>query len=222
MTDPVSSTTATNQNVQSATNAAATSAITSDFETFLRMMTAQLENQDPLNPIESADFAVQLATFSGVEQQVKTNELLEDLGNQMELSSIAELAGFVGMEARASVPVRFEGAPVDLSVELANNADGGDLVVRDSFNREVQRLALSPGTTEARWVGLDENGTQLPWDTYSFEVESRLGDEVIETRGAEIYAPVIEARIVNGQAQMVLGGGFSVNSDEVTAIRQPQ
>ena len=46
------------------------SALSSDFETFLRMLTTQLQNQDPLNPVDSADFAVQLATFSSVEQQV--------------------------------------------------------------------------------------------------------------------------------------------------------
>ena len=44
--------------------------ISSDFETFLRMLTVQLENQDPLDPTDSADYAMQLATFSGVEQQV--------------------------------------------------------------------------------------------------------------------------------------------------------
>ena len=47
--------------------------LSSDFETFLKMLTVQLENQDPLNPVDSADYAVQLATFSGVEQQVQTN-----------------------------------------------------------------------------------------------------------------------------------------------------
>jgi flagellar basal-body rod modification protein FlgD len=54
-------------------------AISSDFNTFLRMLTVQMQNQDPLDPIDSADFAVQLATFSGVEQQVRTNELLGQL-----------------------------------------------------------------------------------------------------------------------------------------------
>ena len=42
-----------------------------DFQTFLKMLTTQIKNQDPLNPMEGSDFAVQLATFSGVEQQVQ-------------------------------------------------------------------------------------------------------------------------------------------------------
>lgn len=79
--DPVTTTrTATPQPSGSAQTA---TAIASDFETFLRMLTTQLENQDPLEPVASQDLAVQLATFSGVEQQTQTNSLLEDLGSQM-------------------------------------------------------------------------------------------------------------------------------------------
>ena len=59
---------------------AETSLIGNDFNTFLVMLTTQLQNQDPLNPIESSDYAVQLATFSGVEQQVRTNQLLQEIG----------------------------------------------------------------------------------------------------------------------------------------------
>ena len=54
-------------------------AISSDFETFLKMLTVQMQNQDPLNPVDSSDYAVQLATFSGVEQQAQTNDLLKGL-----------------------------------------------------------------------------------------------------------------------------------------------
>jgi flagellar basal-body rod modification protein FlgD len=55
--------------------------ITADFQTFLQLLTTQLKNQDPLNPMESTEYATQLATFSGVEQQVRTNELLESLSS---------------------------------------------------------------------------------------------------------------------------------------------
>jgi flagellar basal-body rod modification protein FlgD len=69
------------QTPQSPNQTTRSKALTSDFETFLRMLTVQMKNQDPLNPIESSDFAVQLATFSGVEQQVKTNDLLTKLAD---------------------------------------------------------------------------------------------------------------------------------------------
>ena len=80
--------------------------ISSDFNTFLRMLTVQMQNQDPLNPIDSADYAVQLATFSGVEQQVRTNQLLADMQGKFSQLGMAEMAGWIGKEARSAAPVR--------------------------------------------------------------------------------------------------------------------
>ena len=83
--------------------------ISSDFNTFLKMLTTQLKNQDPLNPMDNSEYAVQLATFSGVEQQVKTNTLLESLGTQLGLSGLSTYAGWVGKDARADMPVWYSG-----------------------------------------------------------------------------------------------------------------
>ena len=74
----------------SSTGASKGSVLSSDFETFLKMLTTQLENQDPLNPIDSTDYAVQLATFAGVEQQVLTNDLLESMGGNSGLGGLAQ------------------------------------------------------------------------------------------------------------------------------------
>src|SRR5690606_25523957 len=97
--------------------------IDSDFETFLVMLTTQMQNQDPLNPIQSSDYAAQLATFSGVEQQVKTNTLLESLSTQLGLSGMAQMAAWVGMEARVTAPVLFEGTPLTLYPAPADGTD---------------------------------------------------------------------------------------------------
>ncbi|MEM1422077.1 MAG: flagellar hook capping FlgD N-terminal domain-containing protein, partial [Pseudomonadota bacterium] len=53
--------------------------ITSDFDMFLQLLTAQLENQDPLDPADPTEFVAQLATFSSVEQQISTNDKLDQL-----------------------------------------------------------------------------------------------------------------------------------------------
>src|SRR6056297_3909166 len=79
-------------------------ALSSDFETFLLMLTTQMQNQDPLNPLESSEFAVQLATFSGVEQQVKTNDLLGSLLSGLASSGMAQMASWIGREARTDGP----------------------------------------------------------------------------------------------------------------------
>jgi len=195
--------------------------ISSDFETFLKMMTTQLENQDPLNPLDSAEFAVQLATFSNVEQQVRTNVLLEELGAQIGLSGMSEMAGFVGMETRVKAPARFTGAPVELSIDLAEGADGGVLVVKDEAGTELQRLAVDTGARFHLWNGADDQGVPFAPGNYSFEVESYEDDEVIDVSQAEVYARVEEARLEKGATVLLLDSGVTVPADSVTALRYP-
>ncbi len=104
-------------------------AIDSDFETFLRMLTVQMQNQDPLDPVKSEDFAVQLATFSSVEQQVLTNNLLESIIGQNVVSSMAQYAGWVGMEARAPVPGYFQGDPITVNTDPLAIADTVTMII---------------------------------------------------------------------------------------------
>ncbi|MEM7719206.1 MAG: flagellar hook capping FlgD N-terminal domain-containing protein, partial [Pseudomonadota bacterium] len=195
--------------------------ISSDFETFLLMLTTQLENQDPLNPIESQDFAVQLATFSGVEQQVLTNDLLSDLTSALGATELSELAGWVGMEARVTTPVAFDGAPIDVAVEPAPGSDQAQLIVKDEFGREVSRegVPLSGGTFS--WVGRDTSGQPLPPGNYSLELSSISRGEVTNVQTAPHYARISEARQGLDGTNLVLEGGAIVLSDSVTALREP-
>ncbi|QDC11150.1 flagellar basal body rod modification protein [Oceanicola sp. D3] len=195
--------------------------INSDFETFLKMMTTQLQNQDPLNPLDSADFAVQLATFSNVEQQVRTNVLLEELSAQMGMTGMSELANFVGMETRVTAPARFTGQPIEMTLDLASEADAGVLVVTDEFGIERQRLMIDSSAPFHVWQGVDDSGTLFADGTYKFSVESYAGEELIATTQAQVYARVEEARLENGETMLLLNSGVTVPASSVTALRFP-
>lgn len=219
--DPLSPTTSTAPPSASEGSDQGTTAITSDFDTFLRMMTVQLQNQDPLNPIESSDYAVQLATFSGVEQQVQTNDLLRSLASQMTTDGLAQLAGWVGMEAQTTEPVRFTGAPVTLSVSPDPFAESAELIVYDDRDIEMQRLTLDPGQTAFDWSGNGANGQPLPEGSYRFDVVSyALGQETARSPAAS-FSRVTEVRAQDGQNQLVLGSGAVVSTGAVTAVREP-
>jgi len=141
-----------------AASASDQSVISSDFNTFLKMLTAQIQNQDPLDPMSSQDFSTQLATFSGVEQQVKTNDLLASLGQQMGIMGMAQLASWIGLDARAAAPTYFDGSPISISPNPAATADKAVLVVRDGDGNEVQRHEFTPSTDEIQWAGVKDNG----------------------------------------------------------------
>ena len=87
------------------------------------MLTTQVENQDPLDPIKTEDYATQLAQFSAVEQQTKTNDLLEVLNAQFGQMGMAELANWVGMEARVEAPASFDGGAIAVAASPVTTAE---------------------------------------------------------------------------------------------------
>jgi flagellar basal-body rod modification protein FlgD len=199
-----------------------TSKITSDFDTFLRMLTVQMQNQDPLNPIDSADYAVQLATFSGVEQQVRTNQLLADMQGRFSQLGMAEMASWIGKEARSPAPVRYDGTPVTLSPNPAVGANRAVLAVMDAQGNLVSREEIPVSAEPYQWLGAGIDGNPLPPGTYSIALESLNGETVIATTPVEHYARVIEARGGTSGTTLMLEGGVEVLATDVTALREPQ
>lgn len=193
--------------------------ITSDYTTFLKMLTTQLQNQDPLNPIESSDYAVQLATFSGVEQQTRTNQLLETLGGQFNVLGMAQMAGWVGQEARVDAPVWVDGDPVTLSPNPAAGADRATLVVKDSRGTVVSRQDIPPTADPYSWTGLGIDGLPLPEGSYTLSLESYRNDELLTQTAVEHYARILEAQGGATGTNLLLEGGVKVPADKITALR---
>lgn len=194
-------------------------AITSDFTTFLKMLTTQMQNQDPLNPIDSTDYATQLATFSGVEQQVRTNTLLSDLGQQFGLLGMAQLAGWVGQEARSAGPVWMGGTPVSVQLDPATGATRTMLVARDAAGNIAAREEVPVAAGAYQWLGGDMAGNPLPAGQYRLTVESWNGDQQLATTPVQSYARITEARNGPDGVTLLLEGGITVKATEVTALR---
>lgn len=203
------------------TSSKSTKAGSSDFETFLRMLTVQMQNQDPLNPVDSSDYAVQLATFSSVEQQVKTNDLLAALAEQLGTGGMGQYADWIGKDVRAAAPVYFDGTAVKLHTTPAAEADDAVLIVRDATNHEVFRTQIDPAGGDIEWSGVGQDGKTFLTGTYSFQVESYANGELISSDTAEAYAGVSEVKIDSGEMIVVLNGGIEVPASAVTAIREP-
>lgn len=203
------------------TPATASSGLTSDFETFLKMLTAQARYQDPLEPIDSTEYAAQLAQFSMVEQQVQTNDTLSALFTQMNSSNMANLASWVGMEIRADTPVAFDGQPITVSPGVSTSADQAFLVVKNEDGREVQRSEIDLTGEPVQWAGVDGEGTPFANGVYAFSVESLRNGAVIPPGKTEVYGRISEAQVKDSGVVLVLEGGQTVAASEVTALRQP-
>ena len=200
-------------------NTANQKALSSDFETFLRMLTVQLQNQDPLNPVEASDYAVQLATFSGVEQQVRTNELLTGLGDQFQLLGLSQFAGWVGMEARYSGPIRYEGTPIEVAMDIPDNAGAVQLIARTPSGTEVARRTLPDTNGQVIWDGTSDDGTVLPFGSYVLFSETFLDGKSQGVSPAQSYARVDQARFEDGSAILTLANGTDITPGDVSGLR---
>ncbi len=217
--------------IQSTSNSTATAArvssntassadmLSSDFETFLKMMTAQVQNQDPMNPMDSTEYASQLATFSSVEQQVLTNDLLKEMGTMLAGNALQQFGSWVGMDVLAQAPGHYSGEPVALRPDYATGADKATLVVRNSEGDIVQKLSLPIGQEEVLWAGIDDQGTPFPNGNYQFDVESYKGDELLDTKMASVYNTVEEVRNQGADVTVRLTGGTEVSTSDVDGLR---
>lgn len=217
----VSAVTQTTGSTATASSTAATTANTAstEFDTFLKMLTAQLKNQDPLNPMEGTDFAVQLATFSGVEQQAQTNKLLQQMILQQGGAGLGQTAAWIGKEARTTAPVWFGQQALTLDIAPDTRADDVALIALDARGNEVTRELIGPGAGPVEWFGRDAMGNKLADGQYSFVIESLRAGEVIAETQVGAYARIVEAELGEDGVHLVFEGGATAPASEILALR---
>lgn len=203
--------------VGSGADRASASAMSSDFQTFLRMLTTQMQNQNPLEPIEASDFAVQLATFSGVEQQVLTNDLLTQMSRRL---GLAELGSWVGRSALSPAPVYIADAPVRLVPPEVMGADRAELVISDLSGRELGRFDVDPQSTELIFEMPLASEGGLAWGHYEISMESFRSGSSLGVFPVMGYARIEEVRLDAGQTLLVLQGGQIIDSDAIIGLRE--
>lgn len=217
----VTSTSSSTTGTSTSTTSSSTSTISSDFTTFLKMLTTQLQNQDPTDPIESSDYAAQLANFSQVEQQVKTNDLLTAISGSIGLSGLSQYANWVGMEVLSTGGTTYDGStPVALSGSASSGADSAVLVVSDASGNEVARKTVSVTSTSFEWDGTDGSGSALSSGSYTFELESYSNGSLLGTSSLSSYDKIVEARTDDGETVLVLANGSQISPDDVSALRE--
>lgn len=218
--------TLTSSGTASTSSAAATSVqaeavLSSDFETFINMLTTQAKYQDPLEPLDSSEYAAQLAQFSMVEQQVLSNDLLTALSSQLGGSNVGQMASWIGMEARTTAPIQFDGTPLTILPEQPVGAETAQLVVYDSSGQEVDRGAIPISSDPVVWAGVASDGQPLTSGLYSFEVEATdSAGNTLATTQAATYAKIVEVQNLGADAQVIFEGGAQASANGVTALRQ--
>jgi flagellar basal-body rod modification protein FlgD len=152
---------------------------------FLQLLVAQLQNQDPVNPMDGAEFAAQLADFNSVEQLISVNEGLSQLAISQDLMGASltnsMAASLTGKEVRAlsnEIALSSEGN-ASVNYKLNDSASQVEIVIRTESGAEIRRETLSgipSGDNSWTWDGLDTNGERMGEGKYTVEVIAKNGD----------------------------------------------
>ncbi len=151
-----------------------------DYNNFLTLLTAQIQNQDPLQPMDSTQFVSQLAQLSQVEQTVQTNSNLETLNTTTSsISGIVSL-GLVGRQVSvASNKIELAGGAGQTTYKLAATAASVSATITDANGNVVRTLTGLPtdGTVSQplSWDGRNDYGQAMPDGTYHVAINALDG-----------------------------------------------
>ncbi|EAR51760.1 flagellar hook assembly protein FlgD [Oceanicola granulosus HTCC2516] len=205
----------------SATQTATTgsnAAMDSNYQNFLKMLTAQVTNQDPLAPMDSSTFVTQLAQLSQVEQTVQSNgHLRELLAGVQSFGSMAEVQLIGKPVTYASDRISLAGGSADYLYSLDAEAASAKLVITGADGqvlREIGGLAVTPGERHAvTWDGRDSQGLPVPDGTFTAEI--RAVDADGEQIGYSGYASSVARALEFGPDGSML---TMENGEEVLAV----
>ena len=161
---------------------------------FLKLLVAQMSNQDPLNPAQGSEYVAQLAQFSSVEQLVEMNTRLDGMGSgqaamlrELQNGNSASLLGATGLIGKSVEATGgralLENGKGTFNVRVDGAAAAGMLTIRDAQGNVVRRMetkALDAGAHPLEWDGQDDAGKTLPDGPYTatFEATDAAGQPV--------------------------------------------
>jgi len=155
-----------------ATNALGAQALAGNFNEFLTLLTTQLQNQNPLDPLDTNQFTQQLVEFSGVEQQINMNQQLSTLIGLQQTAQSAQAASFVG----STVVVNGSTAQLVNSQAAWNYSVSSPATatfnITNASGQTVfsQTATVQPGQQTFNWNGVGTNGQQWPDGSYTLSV----------------------------------------------------
>jgi flagellar basal-body rod modification protein FlgD len=191
---------------------------------FLTMFLAQLKNQDPLNPMESQEFASQLAQFSSLEQLFNVNENLASMMTAETDSSRVQALNFIGkeivaegdslsLESGKTVTGQFDlGAAAECTVKILN--EDGETV------RTIPMGYLAAGSQSFQWDGLDSSGNSMDSGVYTFQI-SALSESGAQVTASTCISGTVTGVNLEGSTVNLYVGAIPVAMSAVQSIRTP-
>ena len=199
--------------------------LATNFDTFMKLLTTQLKNQDPLSPLDSNQFTQQLTQMTGVEQQLYTNDLLKQLVTNTG-SGISTAVSLMGREVKAtSTQANLVQGKAEWNYTLPREAETVKIEVLDANNKLVHASNATTDGSKAgdhafTWNGKDLTGKQLAdGGPYTLRITAT------DSKGATVAATTFVKGVVTGVEQsngksLITVNGAQIPWENVTSIKQ--
>jgi len=209
--------------IASGTASAADSArnkLSGNFDSFLKLLTSQLANQDPLNPLDSNQFVSQLVNFSSVEQAINTNDNLESLIALSTVGQAAAAVNYLGNTVTAAGDTAtLANGQATFAYSLPENANATTIRITNDAGVTVftGSGAIASGGHDFVWDGRADNGVVQPDGVYTIAIAATAADGTPISATTSISGKVNGIETVDGKLVLDLGG-VSVPFESVTSV----
>jgi len=197
-------------------------------DAFLKLLVAQLKNQDPLKPQDNSAFVAELAQFSSLEQSMGINDRLDMLAAQNAGMANANAVGLVGSTATVRgnlVTVDGSGSTAPIAFSLSANTASTVVTIRDQNGNAVRTLDLGArgaGLTKVAWDGKNDAGVLQPAGTYQITVAATndVGSPVSVSQ--ETTGEITQVSFDKGYPVLTLDSGISVPVSDLLKVAVPK
>jgi len=219
-TSAVPSTTTTGTAATS-TSSGAMQQLSGNLNTFLTLLTTQLQNQDPLSPMDSTQFTQQLVEYSQVEQQINTNSNLQSLISLQQSGSGAAAVGYLGKTVTVTNGnASLTNGSATWNYNLASPAASTTLTITNASGMAVYSGsgATTSGNNTFTWNGQDNNGNQLPDGTYALSVAATGASGATVSSTVSSTGTVSEINLSGTTPQLMIGS-MAVPLSQVSTVQ---
>jgi flagellar basal-body rod modification protein FlgD len=208
-----STTSSTTPSSSSTATAAGTSmqSLAGNFNTFLQLLTTQLQNQDPLDPLDTNQFTQELVEFASVEQQVNTNSNLQTLITLQQTTEATSALQFIGSTVTATGNTatlsNATGSPATWSINSAAPATANVTITNSSGQTAFTgTTTLNAGTQTYTWNGQGNSSVVWPDGNYTMTISATGANGQPVTVSTQIQGVVTGVNLSQNPPQLTVGG----------------
>ena len=217
-------TTAASASSTTSSSASQSSALSLDFTTYLKILTTQLQNQDPTNATDPNQFTQELIMMQQVQAQINNNEAMESLTAATTANGLATGVGYIGNYVRAETndgDFALQGSAAEVGYTLDSSASSVKIAIKDSDGTTVATLygGTTAGDNYVTWDGTQTDGTTAADGAYTFTVTAT--DSSGDTVDADNLSALFKITAVqsNSDGTLTLEAGYlSLLSSDITGV----